>query len=111
MRARLPRGLYRLALVGALTTWFPCMPMGLCAPAGPEPGLHHCCPSRSGLKIAPAPVDCSLQTRSPMTAAVASASLSEPAPAAAPPLPAVIAAAPAADRTAAFSPLAVVLRI
>jgi hypothetical protein len=106
-----PAGWLRAAAVGILVSWLPCVPVGLCVAAPMEMARHQCCPGQTGMKAAAAPQECWLQSPAPLPAG--------PPPPAAPAAhaaaghshPVAHTAIPREAPPAAFSPLAVVLRI
>ena len=91
-------------------SWLPCVPVGLCVAAPSEASAHSCCPRPGALMMSAAPRECWLQSPAPLPAGP---------PPAAPAAPAVAvtvlrsgeSVVPERPIAAAFSPLAVVLRI
>lgn len=104
------RAWVRAAAVGILMSWFPCVPVGLCVAAPSEVSAHNCCPRPGGVTMSAAPRECWLQSPAPLPAGPPPAAQAAPAVAVSV-LRSGEGFAPARPIPAAFSPLAVVLRI
>jgi hypothetical protein len=111
MVVRAPAAWVRAAAVAILLSWLPCVPVGLCMTAPAEAAAHSCCPRSGAPGMSAAPRECWLESPAPLPVV---APTSGPGTQAAVDVqsPVVIQAAPVhAPRPAAFSALAVVLRI
>ena len=104
------RAWLRAAAVGILMSWLPCVPVGLCVPAPSEVSAHSCCPRSAAATMSAAPRECWLQSPAPLPAGPPPAAQTAPAVAVSI-LRSGEGVVPARPIPAAFSPLAVVLRI
>jgi hypothetical protein len=100
----------RLAAVGILASWLPCVPVGLCVAAPSEAAAHSCCPRPGVVTMSAAPRECWLQSPVPLPV-VPPSGHGAPAAVDVHSHVATEAAPLHALRPATFSALAVVLRI